>query len=430
MDLQRFFQLCNPGATLNVAKQSDKDFYIDFSPVRSGSLIREFIRPITFSEKNPTCQLFTGHIGCGKTTELLRLKADLEAENYHVVYFESSQFLDMGDVDISDILMLIARKICESMKEAGLNVMSGYFKKLFQDINDFLTSDVRLDKMEFTLGLAKITAKSKDSPSIRKKLRDYLEARTDNIIDAINEEVLITVNDQLKTIDKKGLVVIVDNLDRIYNVTKTKYRTQPEYIFIDRGDQLQRLLSHLVYTIPLTLTFSNDAATLNSRFGVKPKTLAMIPIQSRDGEYDKKSITLLKQMILARAFPELPLKERFNQIEQLFENKKLFTRICIASGGHVRNLLGLVYSCLRKDDPPFTTEIYNEVIKEFRDDLVRKVEPHEWEMLRRVQENQSVAGEKDYHTLLRSMFVFEYQDKDGVWYGVNPLLKGAKQLNK
>lgn len=87
-----------------------------------------------------------------------------------------------------------------------------------------------------------------------------------------------------------------------------------------------------------------------------------------------------------------------------------------------------MYSCLRKDDPPFTAEIYNEVIKEFRDDLVRKVEPHEWDMLKRVQEHQTVAGEKDYHTLLRSMFVFEYQDKDGVWYGVNPLLKGAKQL--
>ena len=125
------------------------------------------------------------------------------------------------------------------------------------------------------------------------------------------------------------MVVIVDNLDRISSVYKTKRRTQTEYIFFDRGEQLQGLSCHLVYTIPQALTFSNEASTISYRFG-PPKTLSMIPIQSRDGAYDKKSITLLKQMILARAFPDLTLKERFNQIEQLFKNKKLFTRICIA----------------------------------------------------------------------------------------------------
>jgi len=49
-------------------------------------------------------------------------------------------------------------------------------------------------------------------------------------------------------------------------------------------------------------------------------------------------------------------------------------------------------------------------------------------MLKRVQEHQSVAGEKDYHTLHRSMFILEYQDRDGVWYHINPLLEGANQL--
>ena len=44
-----------------------------------------------------------GHIGCGKSTELFRLKDKLEQQGYHVVYFEFSEDLDMGDVDISDI---------------------------------------------------------------------------------------------------------------------------------------------------------------------------------------------------------------------------------------------------------------------------------------------------------------------------------------
>jgi hypothetical protein len=33
-----------------------------------------------FSPDEPTCQLFTGHIGCGKSTELLQLKLELKQD--------------------------------------------------------------------------------------------------------------------------------------------------------------------------------------------------------------------------------------------------------------------------------------------------------------------------------------------------------------
>ncbi|MDM8523039.1 hypothetical protein QUF80_06655 [Desulfococcaceae bacterium HSG8] len=128
--LKTFFQASNPRAALDISNPRDKKYYIDFSPVRSGRLIKELERTITLSDP-PTCQLFTGHIGCGKSTELLRLKAQLEAQNYHVVYFESSEELDMGDIDITDILLLTARKIAESLAEIQMNIRPSYFSRLF-----------------------------------------------------------------------------------------------------------------------------------------------------------------------------------------------------------------------------------------------------------------------------------------------------------
>jgi thymidylate kinase len=59
---------------------------------------------------------FTGHIGCGKSTELQRLKAELEEQGFRLVYFESSQVMDMADVDITDILLAIARQVSESLE--------------------------------------------------------------------------------------------------------------------------------------------------------------------------------------------------------------------------------------------------------------------------------------------------------------------------
>ena len=109
IDIRKFYQATNPINTLSVdTSEEDKKYYIDFSSVRGEEVIKKMKERITFwSPDEPTCQLFTGHIGCGKTTELGRLKAQLEEEGYHVVYFESNEDLEMSDVDVSDILLAI-----------------------------------------------------------------------------------------------------------------------------------------------------------------------------------------------------------------------------------------------------------------------------------------------------------------------------------
>ncbi|KKD36723.1 hypothetical protein WN50_18295 [Limnoraphis robusta CS-951] len=104
LDLIQFYKACNPSKTIDMANPEDRQYYIDFSSVRGSDLVREL------SGDEPTCQLFSGHIGCGKSTELFRLKDTLEQFGYHVVYFESSQDLDMADVDVSDILLAIAHR--------------------------------------------------------------------------------------------------------------------------------------------------------------------------------------------------------------------------------------------------------------------------------------------------------------------------------
>ena len=423
-DLKRFYRACNPARTLDYSDPEDRRCYIDFTEVRSGNMIRELMRTITFSD-DPTCQLFSGHIGCGKSTELLRLKAELEADGYHVVCFVSSEDLDMGDVDITDILFVITRKISDSLAAVGVSVQPGYFSKLFGEIKDLLQTEIDLSAgAELSVGLAKITAKTKQSANTRSLLRDRLESRTDNIIAAINDEVIQPAVEKLKAAGKEGLVVIVDNLDRIHDVQKTTKHTQSEYIFFDRGEQLKALNRHMVYTIPLTLIFANDANVLSSRFGVRPKVLSMVPTRHRDGRAYDKGLQLLKEMVLARAFRDLDAEERLASVDQVLQEPAMLDRLREISGGHVRNLLGFLFSCLQKEDPPFSRETLEEVVKEATDDIMRKITQDEWDLLRRVVTAQKVAGEQEHDTLLRGMFVFEYHDPEhGMWYDANPLLK-------
>lgn len=432
LDLERFYQACNPSRPLMVGNAADRRYYIDFASVRGGKIIEALQRTITrISPDIPTCQLFTGHLGCGKSTELLRLQAELEEQKFHVVYFESTHVLEMADVDVTDILLAIAGQVSESLEALKIRIKPSYFAKLFTEVIDFMQTPIDLEyEGELSVGIAKITAKTKESPQLRRRLRDYLEPRTGNILQSINKELLDRANSELKARGKKGLVVIVDNLDRVAIRPLPSGRSLPEYLFIQRGEQLRKLSCHVVYTIPLALTFSNDSAELQQRLGggVAPKVLPMIPVRSRLGEVYTPGLTLMRQMVLARAFPDIHPQERLNLITEVFDSSETLDRLCLISGGHVRDLLGLLYDCLREQDPPFDRDCMELVIQRQRDYRANPIDPHEWELIFQVVQQQRVRGDIEYHTLLRSLFVFEYRDHQGVWFAVNPVLAETQKF--
>ncbi|EAW34222.1 P-loop NTPase fold protein [Lyngbya sp. PCC 8106] len=447
LNLAKFFRACSPAYRLNMSKPEDRQYYIDFASVRGSHVIKELRRTIMLSDDEPTCQLFTGHIGCGKSTELSCLQAELEQQNFHVVYFESSQDLDMADVDISDILLAIAHQVSQSLEGAGIRLKPTFLQNLLKNAASFLNADItnlrtnipmmgevgvsaEEDTFSISLGIGEITAKAKNSRDVRALLRQHLEPRVSNIIEAINKELIEPAKKQLKQKGKAGLVVIIDNLDRIDDTLKLSTRTQPEYLFVDRGEQLNKLKCHVIYTIPLILTFSNDKETLSNRFGSPAKLLPMVRVTEKNGNVCDKGIQLLREMVLVRAFPDIELEKRMSLIPEIFEEPKTLDRLCQVSGGHVRNLLILVSNCIQKDDPPFSHHLIERVISERRNELSKAITPNEWKLIKQVAQHKAVRGEDEYQILLRSLFVFEYRDdRQGNWFDINPILADAKELN-
>lgn len=451
LDLPRFYAACNPSKPLAMGNAEERQYYIDFASVRGGKIIEALRRTITtLSPDRPTCQLFTGHIGCGKSTELLRLKAELEERGFHVIYFESSQDLDMADVDVTDILLAIARQVSENLELLKISLRPRGFKNLLKDAADFLQTPIELnasigvpgvgeitagsEELGFSLpgGIGQITATTKESPALRHRLRNWLEPRTNIILQTINKEIFDEATKELQGLGKKGLVVLVDNLDRVHNKRTASGRWLPEYLFIDRGQQLRQLNCHVVYTIPLSLVFSNEAETLKNRLGggLTPKVLPMVPVQMRDGSEFRPGMDLLRQMILTRAFPQVDPIDRQGLITEVFDSPETLDRLCRISGGHVRNLLGLLYSCLQQADPPFDRDSLEIVIRENRDYLISSIVDDEWELLFDLVSGQNVSGDEEYQTLLRSMFVYEYRDREGSWFGINPALAEAKKYKQ
>jgi hypothetical protein len=423
LDLARFYRAANPSRPLKVAEPEDRRYYIDFSSVRGGDIVSELGRTIVrLSPDEPTTQLFTGHIGCGKSTELFRLKGGLEQHHFHVVYFESDRDLEMADVDISDILLMIAHQVTESLEQIGIRLRPTYLETLFKNLLETLRSPLEISDVSFSMGIAAITAKAKESPEMRSQLRQYLEPRTKGIIDAINEEILAVAIAQLKAKGKRGLVVIADNLDRIDPIRRLDGRSQSEYLFVDRGEQLKRLNCHVLYTIPLGLIFSDELPRLANRFGTAPKLLAMVPVITRTGEPFPRGRSLLQKMVMARAFPSFVESDRWQHIHEVFDSADTLMRLVSISGGHMRNLMRLLYGCLQKGDPPISKDVLESVIRDERDALMGLIDAQDWQRLFEAISEGDEQGNAAYNPLLRSLFLYEYRDEVGRWLGLNPVL--------
>lgn len=378
---------------------------------------------------------------------MLRLQLDLEADGFHVVYFESSEDLEMTDVDIADVLLAIARRVSQSLEIISLDEPRRLKELLQGAVNALKDGDlqgvkfkvpsvgdvgVTSEKEKFTLafGIGEITAKTKSDATLREKLNQYLGPQKIKLLDAINKELLEPAVAKLKQQGKKGLVVIVDNLDRIDNRPKPWGRPQQEYLFVDQGEYLTKLNCHVVYTMPLALKFSNDYGTLTQRFLEDPRVLPMVPVQWSDGSIHEQGMTLIQQMVLARAFPDVKPDQRLSYVTEVFENAATLDRLCRMSGGHVRDLLRLLNTWIMEEmSLPLTRDTLDNVIRARRNEMILPISDDEWELLRQVKQRKKVSDDQGYQKLIRSRFVFEYRDRGESWFDVNPILAEARELS-
>ncbi|HEY9649912.1 MAG TPA: ATP-binding protein, partial [Coleofasciculaceae cyanobacterium] len=384
LDLASFHRACSPDGTL-LGENHEEPYYLDLSSVRGNALIEEFQRTIRLAPDKPTCQLLAAPIGSWKSQELQRLKTTLAQEGWHVVYCSAKQDLDLADVHILDVLLMLAYRVSTSLKSQCISLKSKYFSRLFQEIRlifDFYVENS--PNAQFSDGIGSLIARLKNNSQFRYQLRIYLESRTDEVLNAINQELLQAATEALKQRYSRGLVLIVDELELAENRRLASGRYQPEYLFIDQGEQLRRLNCHVVYAIPMGLMFSKGYEAIKSGLGkgLAPKVLPMVPVYQRDGSHCKQGMALLRQAVLIRAFPDVEPAQRLHLIPEIFDSPETLDRLCRISGGYVRHLLGLLYKCFWEEEPPFSRGSLERLIAEYRDGLVAAVDDHEWNLLR------------------------------------------------
>jgi hypothetical protein len=96
-----------------------------------------------------TCNLYAGHRGAGKSTELLRLKEDLERQKYYVVYFAADEEdIDPEDAQYTDILLACTRRLLDALKESAKpDPLLNWLGSRWQSLKDLALTEVSFDSL-------------------------------------------------------------------------------------------------------------------------------------------------------------------------------------------------------------------------------------------------------------------------------------------
>lgn len=455
--LAKIYGACNPD---NPAKQ---EYYQDCSEARGGNVFVEQIKDhivlanasmdeFSIDASDYKCFLFTGHSGCGKSSELRRLVRELqtysEDTRFYPIFIDANEYLDRFDVTITDILLAIATETADVLqRDENLKIKGSHFDHFKGKLKTVFT-ELQIEEIEIDLPyLPKTGIKrlAKDD-SARKLVREALKDDTYLLLREINK-LLNVARDKVRNLEAhsgqtqkyQDVVIILDNLEKIERFGEAEMGLESaRKLFLQYSTQLTAIESHIIYTVPIDLMRSNDASVIGKLYD-KSFVLPMVKVFQRDG------VTPFPVGI--ETMTEI-LKKRLGGIEreQAFTDEALDLLINY-SGGHIRTfLLFAREACTDADGLPITADSVNYAINsEYQNISPSFFPPHTWETLAALDlsSSQEIPVEpKDCVEVLEKLLLFEYINGDDKttgnhgnnrnlqtpWYAVNPIYRELNQF--
>lgn len=406
--------------------------YVNCNAVRGGNDVLVSLGSKILRSRKPTCQLFTGHRGGGKSTELLRLQADLERKGCTVVYFSAEdEDVNTEDVEYTDILLACTRHLLERVKEADRAPVLSWLKERARGIDDILKTSISVGDAKLEVGVkefAKVTAAIRTQPTQRSKLRELLTPYTEQLVDALNDFI---ADAQAKLPrDRNNLVVIADGLEKVTPIVRDNGRTNHDEIFVDRSEQLKGLNCHVIYTVPISMALSSRASDLMEIYNCGLQVLPMVMVQTRDNQRHAPGIAALTEIVRQRV-RSAPKAKDMALAGEVFDAPETLEQLCAVTGGHVRNLVFLVQTAIdyNADVLPIGAVALQQAMRQLRKTFRDTVNEDQWALLARVHSSKRILNDEAHRSLLFTRCLLEYEDEvQERWNDVHPVLREVPEF--
>jgi histone H3/H4/energy-coupling factor transporter ATP-binding protein EcfA2 len=429
--LKAAFRACDVGPL--VGQDLDR-YYVDLSHVRKTEAIESVITRLDFLEPAEFCTiLFTGHRGCGKSTELRRIQKQWQ-DDYRTIYLEADAEIDINDAEYTDLYLVIIKKVADELYKLGLkfdaqllNNFESWFKEITQEDEASVEKSVTIEtnaeagwEIPFISKLlAKLQAQIKGSDKRKQTIRQTLQKD----IGRLQADINLLLGDAFVKLRKqypeyqKGFLIIFDNLDRVPpNVG--------HHLFFDYASQLQGLHCTTIYTAPISIVYSEN--NLSNAFD-SPNIVPMVNIY----EFERDRCDLVHNQVGLAAIARL-IEQRV-EIDAVFESQDLLFELAKASGGHVRQLMQMTAkSCLtaatRKRDKVMAEDVAY-AIKQEQFNFERIIPTSHYPLLVEVCLNKDVSKDQIGRLMLFNISVFEYNGSSR-WNYINPVVRQSNAFQE
>ncbi|PZO40010.1 MAG: hypothetical protein DCF19_12525 [Pseudanabaena frigida] len=401
---------CNP--SFAIFSQEESDYYIDLVVGRGEDVVKRLRRTIALSPNKPTYQLLSGHIGSGKTTELQRLKAELEQQGFVVIFCAADEYLQIDDLSLTELWLVILNLILKQLENKSNSLPLAYLPNAIAEIEQWLKMPPSMGVSTYASRIQKILQALQSSTQYRRQLHHYLDPRLKNSLLASGEEVSALEVDRLKQFGKKGLVILVDNLDRLS-------LERVEVIFGEGGKYLKQFQCHTIYTLPIQAIFHADEQLQHnfqqSLKGNAPIVLPNLTLKDRQGMTNPESLNVLRQVVLARMLTKTSPERGLEQVNDVFDNLETLDLLCLSSQGHLPYLLFLLSGCLQSQEPPIHLETLSQVLQTDYSTRLSTISDRDRQSLQKCLASPHQLT-SDTLNLCRRLLLFENHDAQGYWF--------------
>ena len=352
--------------------------------------------------------LFCGHRGCGKSTELRRIRQDLHRSSlYYVVLADAARNLDPNNLRYQDILLHLAAALTRQLQDDEVDINPAYVQRLEQWFADRV--EVHEETEEFArqakagarveAGLpfvgklfAEISNAFKTNSSYKQVLRQTLQNHFTDFADAFNH--LIEAADKGVQQANRGqrILFIIDGTDRLHEDDARAF-------FITDVHQLQQVRGLFVYCAPIHLIYEGN--TIEQDFSRVFK-LPMIKIENTDGSRNSAGCDAMRAMLFRRA------------AKSLFDDG-VADKLISYSGGHPRDLLRLLQQAFQyAEHDRFDGAAAERAVSETAGMFRRILEPEDYRLLAEIDSTdwavEQPASTKRTRQLLYDLALLEYND--------------------
>lgn len=365
----------------------------------------------------------TGLRGSGKTVQLLRLKQDLRRRGFAVVMFSAEDYLNMHEpLNVVDVLFFLVgaisdQAVADDLIDKGDDATSRGWSRLRQWLLDLPHRvDVTGAEVRTTLPVTTATLKAelrRDTAFVA-QLREFLRGRLSELVEQANhivDDLVAEMRARWTDGEWKGLVVIVDSLDHNRAVDSEKFqqvRRALVNLFDKDYSNLRLAPCRTVFTLPMYVPIA-ASKTL--------RRITNLRVTDRERKSNTDGIRAARQVLLQRS-PD-------GGLDRLLDDDTV-DRLVLASGGHLRILLGLAMEVVTQAESlPVDDATVTAAIQQVRNGMLPLADDQR-AMLRQVAESHELplATQQDWDvvaSLLDQHFVLGYQNGEP-GYDVHPLL--------